>query len=664
MLGQLGDGTTIDSGVPVAAGGATDWTAISAGGAFSCGLRAGGLRSCWGNGGLGQLGMGDKNDALAPVAKGDKGWVGISAGMRHACAIQGDGRLFCWGDDEWGAVGAGGATEVLSPVEPYPGKTWRAVSASVDYTCAIAEPGTISCWGLSAWWPTFEVIDETPVGTDADWVDLSAGEYDLCAIKRDGSLWCVGSNSDGVLGQGDLRDDVADFLRVGTRNDWARVSVGAFQACAVTTGGELYCWGDGTQGELGVPIGAKSAIVTAPMRVAPGTTWVDVACGGSHYDIASEAHTCARAANGDVFCWGNDYKGEVGDGKPHTRTAVPVAMDTATDWAELGGEGVGRKTDGSIWKWDTQAVLHVNQGSSERDNLVYVTKPYDTGFKALAGGLDRGGECTLDASGRAGCPYVPYLSIPDASSLFEPWSPLPVATQTGFTRLASGSRGSSYCALDAAGALFCWGDNYSGNLGDGTKTDVAAPTAISPGAAWASISMGDSHTCGVRTDGSLWCWGDAFYGQTGHGDTAETLVPTRVGTDTDWASVAVHWGASCGLKKNGALFCWGEGDLVGNGGTTNQTSPVPIGAGTWTRVAGGYLHMCGIRSDGTLWCWGFDYNTTGQGDAVMPAQIGTDHDWVDVTAATYQSCGLRAGGRLYCWGEVDHGLRETPVKVL
>jgi alpha-tubulin suppressor-like RCC1 family protein len=93
------------------------------------------------------------------------------------------------------------------------------------------------------------------------------------------------------------------------------------------------------------------------------------------------------------------------------------------------------------------------------------------------------------------------------------------------------------CTIHTDDTLWCWGSNYSGQLGDGTTTNQATPVRVGDAATWAGIDAGTSGTCAIRTDGTLWCWGNNFRGQLGDGSTTNRATPVRVGTDSTWASV-------------------------------------------------------------------------------------------------------------------------------
>jgi alpha-tubulin suppressor-like RCC1 family protein len=95
-----------------------------------------------------------------------------------------------------------------------------------------------------------------------------------------------------------------------------------------------------------------------------------------------------------------------------------------------------------------------------------------------------------------------------------------------FTAISSGNAHS--CGLTGAGALFCWGNNAKGQIGDGTVAPKPAPTAVGAALVWRSVSAGDTHTCAVTTGNVAYCWGDNEYGQLGDGTIGNRLLPMKV----------------------------------------------------------------------------------------------------------------------------------------
>ena len=213
--------------------------------------------------------------------------------------------------------------------------------------------------------------------------------------------------------------------------------------------------------------------------------------------------------------------------------------------------------------------------------------------------------------------------------------------------------------LRADGTLWAWGgDNSQGQMGQGNTTPLHIPTKVGSDTHWVAVSVGDSHSLGLKDNGTLWAWGGNSNGQLGLGEIGNQNSPTKVGTG--WVAIASGGGHSFGLKADGSLYAWGYNcyGQLGVGNTTDQHTPVPVGTG-WVAVSGGFwpdYHSLGLKADGSLWAWG--YNGDGQlglgvGDSTnrsAPTQVGSDVNWVAVSAGGSYSLGLRADGTLWAWG--------------
>lgn len=231
----------------------------------------------------------------------------------------------------------------------------------------------------------------------------------------------------------------------------------------------------------------------------------------------------------------------------------------------------------------------------------------------------------------------------------------------GWASVAAG--GHHTVAVKADGTLWSWGYNASGQLGIGSRHKACKPIQVGTATDWASVTAGDDHTAAVKRDGTLWSWGFNIFGQLGDGTRSDRLRPVQIGSATDWASVAAaHGHRTVAIKRDGTLWAWGGnyfGEL-GDGTTTDRWAPVQIGTGTdWAAVATGAHHTVALRTDGTLWAWGWnpdgqigDGTTTGR---LTPAQVGTDGRWATVAAGVTHTVAVKSDGSLWAWGWNGNG---------
>ncbi len=268
----------------------------------------------------------------------------------------------------------------------------------------------------------------------------------------------------------------------------------------------------------------------------------------------------------------------------------------------------------------------------------------------------------------AGCLTREPLAPPGGTGGTAAASPPPLP------RLAAGN--SHSCAVRADGALWCWGDGLTGELGNGSEAARGVAAPVGETADWLSISSGMFHadlvcgltggnqaypcgtrTCGIRADGTLWCWGDIA-------NTGPLPPPSaadgRVGDAADWARVSVGGGGACALKRDGTLWCWGGREVYGFGAVVDVGGLLParVGAASdWREVSVGNGMSCGLRGDG-LWCWASSPYVTNNAVALeppSPQRVAGAADWVAVSAGTAgavgtrPACGVRGDGGLWCW---------------
>ena len=352
-----------------------------------------------------------------------------------------------------------------------------------------------------------------PAGSAVWTASEAPGGNSACAIQTGGTLWCWGYNGYGQLGLGNETTEQLP-TRVGTGTTWASVSGGDTWACAIRTDGTLWCWGDNNYGQLGT--GDKTNRLT-PTQVGTAATWKAVSAGAGN--------TCAIRTGGTLWCWGDNSQGELGTGDTANQL-TPTQVGTATDWATISAgaeDPCATRTDGTLWCW----------------------------------GLNSNGQ----------------LGTGDTANRLTP-------TQVGTaTNWATVSADDSTCATRTAGTLWCWGAGSDGQLGTGTTDNQLTPVQVGTATTWAKVTSGQDFACATQQDGTLWCWGANSSGELGIGNQTSTLIPARVGTATNWNSVAASIYVSvCATRTDHTLWCWGDGGdgQLGTGNTNSQLTPTQV----------------------------------------------------------------------------------------
>jgi alpha-tubulin suppressor-like RCC1 family protein len=286
------------------------WTSIGMGDLHKCGNEQDGL-SCWGHNGFGQLGDGTLVQSQTP--KMILGPQVMVDGWHHTCAIDTANALRCWGYNEFGEVG--GPAPPANVLTPFlvPGPAWSSVSTGGFHTVGI-ESGLLKTWGrgLEGQLGDNMAARSAPISIGSGYVRAWAGAYHTCAINSNGQALCWGSNASGQLGTGDTTSRATPTpIMLSGMTKLTELSLGSDHTCAVSETNDLYCWGSNVRGQLGNGSNADSSV-----PVALGRGWAHVSAGG--------LHTCATKTDGSGWCWGNNDNGQLADGTAWRATLEKV----------------------------------------------------------------------------------------------------------------------------------------------------------------------------------------------------------------------------------------------------------------------------------------------------------------------------------------------------
>jgi alpha-tubulin suppressor-like RCC1 family protein len=249
--------------------------------------------------------------------------------------------------------------------------------------------------------------------------------------------------------------------------------------------------------------------------------------------------------------------------------------------------------------------------------------------------------------------------------------PVPINYIAGtWQYLFNGGAGDHMCAIKSDGALWCWGWNENGQIGNNSTTYAPTPVQVGSDTTWVAGSVGSNSTCAIKSNGTLWCWGGNTYGQLGNGSTDASLVPVQ-STLTGVATVSVADDHACAVTTGATLWCWGKGTTgeLGDGIGASSSSPVQV-TGSWTAVTAGQTnpsndepspgHTCALKTNSTLWCWGgAEIDNIGGGpvsDSNAPVEVPGGGLWTSVTTGPWSTCAIKsADASLWCWGDSYNG---------
>jgi len=356
------------------------------------------------------------------------------------------------------------------------------------------------------------------------------------------------------------------------------------------------------------------------------------AIGCSHTSTAA-----VSSASQDIVYWDVNSNTMPGSQVGGLSGVVAIASGTRLD-VDFGLDyGVALKSDGTVWSWDEMVA------GSQIDNADAIQISGLSNISSISTGF--GNSLALDYSGNVwswGNNYSGQFGIGITGGGDQPQGittvpgttppnliPQPVQV-TGLNNVKAVSSGLQHClALKTDDAVWAWGDNEWGQLGDGTTTNRYLPTQVKILEGIIAISAGDYHSLALKSDGTVWAWGDNESGELGNGTTANSYVPVQVKGLNHIIAIAAGEAQSFALKSDGTVWTWGnnENGQAGNGTQNNSANPSvltpvqvpnlknvvgiaegrmpgggPYSDGGTVKYGEGYCMV--LKSDGTVWDWG------------------------------------------------------------
>ena len=375
---------------------------------------------------VGVFGCGGDEFTGPPAPDGAIQFAAVTAGYFHSCGLTPAGRAYCWGGNTWGTLGDGSRTASNRPVAVAGRLRYTMIQSGAGHTCGVTESGKVYCWGLNdeghvgADWVRRGIEEPHVLPGNPFWVQVSAGHDHSCALTNEGVAWCWGDNVTGHLGSGGNFARSFEPVRVASTETFTTVVAGYYQSCALAESGQMYCWGRNDQGQIGD--GSNDNRFT-PVPVAGGLTFR--ALGGG------DAFMCGITTGGATWCWGSNRNGELGDSSLPNQ-ATPVEVEGVPELGKIYGAGgaftlpsapayaCGLTFNGEAWCW---------------------------------GGTIRGG-------------------------LWEGPTDGPIRVEPGIRFRNLGLGAEHLCGVTSEGWAFCGGGNYAGQLGDGTSLDRAPMVGV------------------------------------------------------------------------------------------------------------------------------------------------------------------------------------------
>jgi alpha-tubulin suppressor-like RCC1 family protein len=449
----------------------------------------------------------------------------------------------------------------------------------------------------------------------------------VCGLAACGGREGLSSMVDG--GAGNAGTSGSTTSAAGTTMGAAGTTMGA---AGTTTGAAGASFGGGNGGANGA---STCAVEPSPATVGPGKV---IAL------TAGLLHVCALFDQGSVACWGSNDYGQLGIGRGCVRQSlVPLRVRNVTDAVAISAgmlHTCALLKDGSVKCWGEQPP-----------GIADSTCPTDPAIDS--------NECVTIAGAPSKMGTTPGV-VPGSS---------------GMTAISGGNHFD--CAVAGAGEVRCWGDQAYGELGNGSPASAELSTpvkALGVGPA-IGVASGLFHGCAALADGTAACWGDNSSGEVGDGTTAMAVMPTPVAKLAGVTSVvasstagspscAACYAFSCALLSNGTVACWGSGQdgELGDGQVRSDATTEPVlvpGVSKVRSLVAGPGKVLAIGMDGTLTAWGSDRcGELGDGrmvNAGRPVVVsGLDHI-ASAASTSCSTCALRDDGTAWCWGSGGAG---------
>jgi alpha-tubulin suppressor-like RCC1 family protein len=345
----------------------------------------------------------------------------------------------------------------------------------------------------------------------------------------------------------------------------------------------------------------------------------------SFYQVSNGVfHTCGITTDNRAYCWGQNQSGQLGDGTT-TDHLKPVAV--------LGG----------------------------------------LRFQQISAGF--GETCGITLDYRAYCWGSNNFGQLGDGSLTQRLTPVSVAGGRRFRQVDLGGHHTCAVSYPDPGRAYCWGGNYAGQIGDGTKGNRTRPAAVLGTLVMRQVTAGSSFSCGVTTSNLAYCWGTNTEGELGDStSTHMRTAPSRVAGRHQFLRLDAGGTHVCAIAVGDRAFCWGDGrgGQIGNGRAYLSFWPRAVAGGLYfTRVTGGGGHTCGETRGNQAYCWGANYwGQLGDGtttNRLTPALVVGGLTFKQVSAGDSHSCGKTDTSALYCWGintggEIGDGTTTTRLK--
>ncbi len=699
--GQLGDGTTSWRTTSVAVSSLTGVTRIAAGQYHSAAVTSDGSLWMWGSNPYGQLGDGTTTTRTTPTAVSSLSDIAdVECGDTFTIAVEDGGVVWAWGANGSSQLGDGTTAQRLSPV---------AISEA-DFEWKTATPAFSPAPGSYTTAQTVTVTDATSgaemhytlTGADPTTSDPTVTSGGTVQVTETATLkaraWHASHPTSNVASG--LYTFTVATPTVSPGGGTYTVPKTVTLSCA-TAGATTRYTTDGT-----TPTETSSAY-TAPLVI--GTTTTLKAAGFKANWTTSGTATATYTMN-----FGTLAPPSISPASGTVQTSVTVTLESiAGVTIRYTTNGTTPTTTSPIYTgpltfWQTTTVnaraFHPDYTASSTASASYTIQVAAPSFAPTAGTYPAGQlitvatetpSATITYTTNGADPTSSDPAIPSGGTLVAgAYTLKATAWKTGCTTSATSTAsyavsgtltpaalaagGSHALGLRDDGVVWAWGDNGSGQVGDGTITRRLSPVAVQGLTGISHVDAGNAHTVAIRSDATLAAWGSNGTGQLGDSTTMTRTRPVTVPGFDAAVGVSAGYNHTLAVRSDGTVWAWGGNSYgqVGDGTTTMRTSPVAVtGLESVVAVSAGQSFSLALKADGTVWAWGQNgYGQLGDGTTTQrttPVRVGTLGSMVAIDAGATFGLAVDATGHLWSWGsnwagQLGDGTttsRLTPVPV-
>ncbi|MFH1173958.1 MAG: hypothetical protein V1725_02400, partial [archaeon] len=719
-FGAVGDGTNIDRPNPTLINDTAEYISISASYDYTSGIRVNDSRVMfWGWNTNGQAGDGTSgNSKLNPIQTSDDSeYASIDAGNAHVCGIRAnDSHVLCWGRNDYGQAGNGSAgANILTPLAINDTSNYYLVETGNVQTCGIrANDSHVLCWGYNNNGQLGDGTQinrnvSTPINDTASYFPGFPSDKETCInvlgsyLTTPGEEWIFSCMASDAYSQSPdwlnstittIIDETVPAVTLDKNASQIEYGTGSIHINWTVTDDQgvsnvifNVTFPNGTLLYSATAINGSVNLTSTANLSTPGnytiTLWANNTYNGTNsatawftvndttaptVHLVSPANTTNTSNSSQTFTCNITDNYEAVNLTLHIWNASDSPLTSNTT-------NISGTSNSTAWTYTfpTGGVYYWNCQGGDANNAAWSNEGnYTINFSTILVENAR-----IDPTPLAN--YTDNLfgycnaTHPDGEKIMYnyTWYRNDVLNVSGTLFKADTLRtGDLYtCGIRANDSrVLCWGYNYDGQLGNGTKGGSQPnPTLTSNDSAYSSISAGSSHICAIRTnDSRVLCWGDNIVGNLGNGGTTDSPDPTPINDSAAYNSISAGGSYTCAIRANDhRVVCWGSNTYgqLGNGTTTQRNNPTPINdTAAYTTITTGTYHTCGIRAnDSQVQCWGNNENGelgngTGGGYQPNPQPINDITPYASIKAGDDYTCGIRANdSRVVCWGSNSVG---------